>query len=101
MRDIFFAMGCKQSFFCFQVRLSTVKQGNRGGSSRNESHYFRRGTQISVPLLEGCSCDNSGQLIAHFSIVFSKQRQLNETGVLLDLLFFNKARKLKNELLTV
>ena len=66
VRDSFF-LGCKQRFFCFQVSFCPVKRGNRAGSSRNESDYSRRGTQISFPLLESRSCDNFG--LAHFSIV--------------------------------
>ena len=62
-----FQKGCKQIFFCFQVSFCPIKRGNRAGSSRNESNYSRRDTQISFAFLESRSCDNFG--LAHFSIV--------------------------------
>ena len=59
MRDVFFFWGCKQEIFSgFRVSFCTVNEINRAGSSRNESDYFRRGTQISFPLLESRSCEN-------------------------------------------
>ena len=65
----FFVEVTNRAFFCFQVSYCPVKRGNRAGSSRNESDYSRRGTQISFPLLESRSCENFGLLIADFSIV--------------------------------
>ena len=42
-----FFWGYNQSFFCFQVSYCPVKRRNQASSSRNESDYSRRGTQIS------------------------------------------------------
>ena len=56
MRDFFLRL--QTEIFFFQGSFSPVKRGNRAGSSRNESDYSRRGTQISFPLLESRSCEN-------------------------------------------
>ena len=55
MGDFFFRL---QNFFCFQASYCPVKRRNRAGSSRNESYYSRRGTQISFPLLESRSWES-------------------------------------------
>ena len=60
-------LGCKQTFFCFQVSFCPVKRWNRVGSFRNEFDYSREGTQISFPLLDSRSCENFGLLIFQFS----------------------------------
>ena len=66
VRDFFVEVASK-GFFCFEISFCPVKRGNRAGSSRNESDYSRRGTQISFPLLESRSCENFG--LAHLSML--------------------------------
>ena len=51
----------RQRFFSFEVSCWPVQRENRAGSSRHESDYSRRGTQISFPLLECRSRENFGQ----------------------------------------
>ena len=67
-----FLLGYKQSIFCLQAINShcPLKSGNRAGSSRNESDYSRRGTQVSFPLLESRNCDNFG--LAHLQLYRQK-----------------------------
>ena len=64
-------------FFCFQVSFCPVKRGNRPGSSRNESDYSRRGTQISFPisfaLLDCRSCKNFGLYSSFFNFLARKK----------------------------
>ena len=49
MRGLFFNVA-KIDFCAFKFSFCPIKRGNRAGSSRNESDYSPRGTQISFPL---------------------------------------------------
>ena len=85
----------------FQVELfllsscCPVKRGNRAGSSRNESNYSRRGTQISFPLFQVRSCENFG--LAHFS-TFMLEKKVEETEPPFWSIVSLLTTKLKNEL---
>ena len=73
-------------FFCFQESLCPVTRENRAGSSQNESDYYRRGTQIRFPLLEGLSCENFG--LAPFSLSSQKSGCRTKWGLCLINCFF-------------
>ena len=66
-------------YFCFQVSFCPVMRGNRGGSSRNESDYSRRGTQISFPLVDCRRCEDFG--LAHFSIFLLEKKAIKEPPI--------------------
>ena len=59
LRRTFFLEVANRVFFCFEVGFCPVNRGNRAGSSRNESDYSRGGAQITLPLLDCRSCENS------------------------------------------